>query len=417
VRRLAGLATVALACVAPAAEARGPFDAGLIAWTQLGPSGLIARAVTSNPTCPPLTVDGAPQPMQARAPAAPPDFPVLVCEAALPGSARAAAVDRRPLALGAQVRRVVVLGDTGCRISTTQAQACNDPAEWPFARIARSAAAWRPDVVLHVGDYIYREAPCPAGNAGCAGSPSGDNWATLRADFFAPAAPLLSTAPWVFLRGNHEICARGGPAWFRLLSPLPVPAACADFTEPYRIALGPVDLLVLDSAIADDFAVTPDQVAAYRAQFEALRRLAARESWLLSHKPVYVFGHAGVRDGVEELYVDQEVLQTASENDFPAAIRLLLGGHAHLFEALTFGGARPPQITVGNSGTALDPPITTPLAGLTMAGLPVKQGMTVTRFGFVTLEAGDAGWDVVLRDVDGAPLLTCVLGADGLECP
>ena len=99
-------------------------------------------------------------------------------------------------------------------------QACNDPAAWPFPPVARAAAALKPDLVIHVGDYLYRENPCPAGNAGCAGSPWGDNWTTWNADFFDPAAPLLAAAPIVLVRGNHEDCARAGPGWLRLQGPL-----------------------------------------------------------------------------------------------------------------------------------------------------------------------------------------------------
>jgi len=43
-------------------------------------------------------------------------------------------------------------------------------------------------------------------------------------------------------------------------------------------------------------------------------------------------GHAGTQNGVEQLFIDQEVLQAASGNQFPATIRLFVGGHAHLFE-------------------------------------------------------------------------------------
>ena len=34
-----------------------------------------------------------------------------------------------------------------------------------------------------------------------------------RAEFFDPARPLIARAPWVFARGNHEDCQRGGYGW------------------------------------------------------------------------------------------------------------------------------------------------------------------------------------------------------------
>jgi hypothetical protein len=220
----------------------------------------------------------------------------------------------------------------------------------------------------------------------------------------------------VFLRGNHETCARGGEAWFRVLYPLPMPPTCVDYTEPYKIPLGGVDLLVLDSSIANDFAIPPDQVAAFTAQFEALRQMVTGDSWLVTHKPLYVFGHAGVQNGFEQLFIDQEVLQAASANDFPAAIRLLIGGHVHLFETLSFGQGRPPQLVVGNSGTQLDPLVMTPLPGLEIAGLEVTSGGNLSEFGFVTLQRYWRRWTATLRDVEGAPILRCLLRTENLNC-
>ena len=78
---------------------------------------------------------------------------------------------------------------------------------------------------------------------------------------------------------------------------------------------------------------------------------------------------------MEQLLIDQRVLQEASENDFPATIRLFMGGHIHLFENLSFGPGRPPQLVVGNSRTHMDPPVTTPLPGLEIGGMPVASGV------------------------------------------
>ncbi|MFX8797610.1 metallophosphoesterase, partial [Acinetobacter baumannii] len=86
-------------------------------------------------------------------------------------------------------------------------------AAWPFKLGATLSASLKPDLVLHVGDFHYREKPCPAGNDGCAGSPWGDNWDVWREDFFAPADSLLRAAPWIMVRGNHELCDRGGHGW------------------------------------------------------------------------------------------------------------------------------------------------------------------------------------------------------------
>ena len=150
------------------------------------------------------------------------NFPIEVCEARAPvTTARLTVSGGAVPILPAQVKRIVVFGDTGCRLEGRAIQDCSNPTAWPFGAIAARAAAKRPDLVIHLGDYYYRVSSCPAGRAGCAGSPHGDNWPSWKAEFFDPAAPLLAAAPWVMVRGNHELCRRGGHGWFRLLDPHP----------------------------------------------------------------------------------------------------------------------------------------------------------------------------------------------------
>ncbi len=60
------------------------------------------------------------------------------------------------------------------------------------------------------------------------GNPDADAWEAWWLDFFQPAGDLLTAAPWVFARGNHELCSHAGPGWFYFLdasSELPEAAA------------------------------------------------------------------------------------------------------------------------------------------------------------------------------------------------
>lgn len=399
----------------------GPINAQTIAgspivWVALGPSGAgIARVITTDLTCPQITLGSTTQPMQARAQPSPPDYPVLVCEATIPTGVTSASVAGQTLPLPKpSPKRIVVIGDAGCRLG--KAQACNDPQAWPFEQVANSAAAFQPDLVIHVGDLLYREEACPVGNAGCAGSPFGYNFAAMNADLFTPAAALLRAAPWVFTRGNHELCSRNGAAWFRLFDPRPIPANCEDFTDPYAIPAGDVQLLLFDSSNADDFSAHPDQVAIYAPQFAALHNLAQGDAWLLTHRPIWLFGHEGTKNGVEQLFRDNPTLQAASQNTLPPNVQLVLSGHIHLLELLSFNSGRPPQFAVGNSGTKLDPAITTPLTGLEIAGATVATGTVIDRFGFLTLEQSGRDWIVTVRDVNGAPQRTCTLSGASLVC-
>jgi hypothetical protein len=404
-----GLLAAACATAPPAAE--GPLAA---AWVELGPGGAaLARAITGAASCPPLTVDGQTRSMQVRAASDGAGFPVTVCEGAIRAGAYSASVAGQPLAVPIpSPQRILVIGDTGCRMKApSEFQACNDPAAWPFARVAAKAAEWRPELVVHVGDFHYRESPCPAGNAGCAGSPVGDTWATWRADFFAPAAPLLRAAPWVMVRGNHEECSRAGQGWFRFLDPRPLPPKCTDDTAPYVIPLGGPALAVIDSSPASDDSARPKDVARYAAQLDELAKMKPAYTWLATHRPVW-----GVVTYGGQTSTGNQTLQAAMRGRLPASLTLLLAGHIHLFEGLAFEPRRPPMLLVGNSGTALDTPPTQPLTGMSVDGATVTTGKTIGSFGYATLEQTPAGWRAEVHDLEGKMLTQCALGPGTLTC-
>ena len=249
----AGLIRFALAlpfaALIGAAGARAAIEpAADQAWVEMASGGgSVVRLLTGASACPVLTVDGvqapmieraAPATLPARANKAKVDAPLAfagrVCERTLPRGVRDVALAGQRLpAPRKRIDRIVVIGDTGCRLKASDKawQGCNDPAKWPFATIAARAAAAHPDLVLHVGDYLYRENDCPVGDAACAGVAWGYGEPSWRADFLAPAAPLLAAAPWVMVRGNHEECARAGEGWWRLLDPH-TPEAGQDCIDP-----------------------------------------------------------------------------------------------------------------------------------------------------------------------------------------
>jgi uncharacterized protein (TIGR03437 family) len=194
-------------------------------YIELGPAGaVVARAITSENVCPLISIDGTSQPMQMRAAGSLPFYPVLSCEAAIPSGTKAVAIEGQALTLPINnPQRITVLGDTGCRMDTSNSQACSDPKAWPVATVAASALSTNPQLLIHDGDYHYREAQCSPSVPGCAGSPWGYNWDVWREDVFRPLQSLLPAAPWVFVRGNHESCDRAGEGWFRF-SRSPPPA-------------------------------------------------------------------------------------------------------------------------------------------------------------------------------------------------
>jgi hypothetical protein len=273
-----------------------------IVWAQLRPDTdtakgqLIARAIVARGSaCPRATVDGKTLPMERRADGSDPDFPVKLCEIAVPGTANTQIGDVTLKPRPQRPRKIVVIGDTGCRITDYTAQLCDSAADWPFSRVAVAAAKEKPDLIIDVGDYHYREKPC-AGRPGCGGSPYGDNWRTWDADFFVPVAPLLTAAPWLMVRGNHEDCTRAGAGWYLLLAPtlgMPPGLRCPPDTDPDVLKFDGLRLVALDTASAEGFG-REKRVKKYREQLLKLQAdldkvpAPAGETWLLLHHPLWV---------------------------------------------------------------------------------------------------------------------------------
>ena len=66
-----------------------------------------------------------------------------------------------PTVLPATARRIVVIGDTGCRIEGKAVQDCGNPDCLAVCRDRCARAAKQPELVIHLGDFYYREAALP----------------------------------------------------------------------------------------------------------------------------------------------------------------------------------------------------------------------------------------------------------------
>jgi hypothetical protein len=397
--------------LAHAADLPGP-------WVELtSDGGLDVRAVTMpGGACPKVMADGAALPATTRGTPDQPNgaYPVQVCIAHAATTVRSLTVDGVPVpTLPNTIRRIVVIGDTGCRLKGDDVQDCNDSVKWPFATISRLAAARHPDLVIHVGDYHYRESPCPADRTGCAGSPYGDNWAVWQKDFFLPAAPLLAAAPWVLVRGNHELCNRGGHGWFRLLDPHPDAMECTATTPPYALHLYPLNLLVLDGADADDDTADPGKVALYRGQLQSLLTEVPTHAWLLTHRPVWAVAEG---EGTPQGATLNATEQAAIRDLVPPELDMMLSGHVHDFTSYEFGPGRPAQLVVGEGGdthAAIVQPIS---PGITIDGMKLRRTFAISDYGYVVLHRVDQGWTGTVYSVTDQVLARCRLRGREVSC-
>ena len=499
------LLVCAVLCMAASARAQTASFAFVLWGEGVGGQPVaMARAVVERATsCPVLQrASGAWQEMTPRR--RPPGghfSDVLVCETLYPfGEAAAVLAGGRrlelPVVTPATPRRVLLMGDSGCRgEAKLKPQPCTGDGftkVWPFGLIAEDEKRSDVDLIVHVGDYNYRNTPrsmtLPPRATGYArpqtvkvydtgdlddeddvpedpigpaywsqnmqGSPIPDVWSAWREDFFVPATRLMKTAPWLFVRGNHELCSRAGPGWFYLLDPgsallggarnqeecppqtpagwqagawpraqpfdgQPFPIRV---TPPMRLKLGDLDLISIDSSNAGDV-----YVYNFDAHVEHFRTVAAmlgerRPAWLITHRPFWgvvnkIYGAEAVHNepyGFINL-TEQQALKVVFPNGLPANVAAVMSGHIHRFQAIGFGDRRPPQLIVGTAGIVLshNPPVPALPGHRVVFQVPKLDGIDAAvaglmDYGAMVIEPGKNGaWTGTMVSETGRVLATC----------
>jgi predicted phosphodiesterase len=313
-------------------------------------------------------------------------------------------------------------------------------ARYPFAKVAAAAANWKPDLVVHVGDFHYRENACPADHPGCAGSPWGYGWDAWQADFFTPGTSLLQAAPWVMVRGNHESCARAGQGWWRMIDPRPLLPGrdcnvaaddeSGDYSDPYAVPLGgDAQLIVLDTSNTSGVALAAGDVrqSKYRDAYRKLELLSQRANFnmVANHHPVLGVWAEQNKQGEVVLQPGNQGLQSVfgaiNPLFMPPRVDVLLSGHLHVWQEVSFSSPHPTQFVTGFSGTLEDrvplpaqlPPDTAPAPGAVIEHHSSWTG----GFGFMTMERkGPKQWEVKVWDSDGRSLNTCDIDGRHSAC-
>jgi hypothetical protein len=135
----------------------------------------------------------------------------------------------------------------------------------------------------------------------------------------------------------------------------------------------------------------------------------------VTHKPVN--GMLAKPGDPQVNIVSNKILQAALGADMPASVRMEVAGHIHFFQAVDFGGARPPQLVVGTGGDNLEGMPVASVAGADINGLEALNAVTYSGFAYMVWDrAGDNVWSGTLFDVDGKPLNRCRLAERALSC-
>jgi hypothetical protein len=173
----------------------------------------------------------------------------------------------------------------------------------------------------------------------------------------------------------------------------------------------------VDSSSAEDAGPTEEAIAAFSEQFRQAGTEKLSHAWLVSHRPVWA-AKAGEESDRSTLRTLNATLEQAWGRQPIPGIDVVVSGHTHLFELLSFRTSLPPQLVVGNRGTDLAHRIKTPLKGQTIGGATVADGVTVDDFGYALIEPmkGGESWSVHLHDKMRKKQKVCTIAGGKSSC-
>jgi hypothetical protein len=335
-------------------------------------------------------------------------YPVEVCQAVIEKNPNIAAVRfsrgtrialPKSLVAGRAPQTIAMLGDTGCR--DNRDQLCST--EWPFETVSgRIAIEAKPELVIHVGDYVYG---------------GGDHWQAWRYKFFKPGKRMLGAAPIVPVRGNHEACSDDAPNGWLLFFDYP-PGGGVDFCQnnkgghtvaTYALDLGDkLRLIVADSSNAyfdkkvknfmgldgcdtkiEDKEIFIRNCEHLVNEFINIRSLSqkiessSRQNWLLTHVPMMAVEKAKEKDKQNKITKKTAMMIVAwlasakNKTEGQPAPNTIISGDLHLYQSVKgqIGGTSPQlhQYTTGMGGVVLDRDTISEGGIVSTKGLPVAE--------------------------------------------
>jgi predicted phosphodiesterase len=207
--------------------------------------------------------------------------------------------------------RIAVIGDSGFGEELTY-------------RLVEAMAEHDPDLVVHVGDVVYKIFQ------------EGDPRVAFIEKYFRPFSPVLHRAPVYPVPGNHEYDVDaylgGDPYYFTVFPPFPEMSYGDDLPDPvrrewYAIDVGSTQILLLNSQLLFQGRLVEEQTEWLR---ERLADDRFKNSVVVFHVPPYSSSrHAGEGRIVASRW--GEILAQASD-------RLVLSGHEHVYERLVVDG-------------------------------------------------------------------------------
>lgn len=316
--------------------------------------------------------------------------------------------------------KIVVIGDTGCRLKESTLkksyQNCQNQKAWPFPVLAQTIAAEKADLIIHLGDYHYRES-CSANTQCSFWSPAvGYGWGPWRLDFFDPAKTALAASPWLFVRGNHEDCKRAYKGYQKFLSVSAFGSECPEIEDPQFFQIGDIDIINLDSSSISDVPTSGSNELWNKKMSELETKIKTRTGkylWVVSHKPV--LGLVALGPIYAPINVNlNRYLESAS---WFSQVDLLMAGHIHNSQ-LVRKAQGPVQMVLGNSGSSLEKS-KRKVSAENIKMLQLEKAQIITNdFGYAVLERKSIqdDWRLIYKSPKGRIQKSCHLRHRAQDC-
>lgn len=255
-------------------------------------------------------------------------------------------------------KKIVIIGDTGCRLKdkglSGEYQDCSNLKEWPFASVLQQIEKEKADLLIHLGDFHYREQCSNDKNCENYSPVVGYEWKPWELDFFLPMNNIFSKLPLIIVRGNHEDCKRAFLGYRNFLKNEPWNEDCRAIEKTQIIEFPSFTVVNVDSSAVDDKPEFSSEIEKnYITEFERVNKILEEKKLnnvvLVTHKPVYgvaPFLHAFIPTNLNlRKYLERSKLMNK--------VKIVLGGHVHTSMVIK-SAKKPSQIILGNSGTKLD---------------------------------------------------------------
>jgi len=372
------------------------LQANEYSWIQLNGQGEYEFRVTGVESCPSIECDGIGIVTESRFEGSD-SFSAKTCFANVNNCSKTV-YNGELKEIKKTIKKIAIIGDTGCRIKIgkkdkdhNSVQNCADPNAWSAKEIAQTIASMKPDLVVHVGDYNYRE-KCDnkelCEKLGITQNDVGNGYHIWEKDFLQPFESLLQSAPFIFVRGNHENCDRSWEGYMSMLSPYPFTRCKHSDTgsrifknipeKTYKVELLGFKAVITDSAGQNDESVKHSDREYFKKIFKDFKE-DIKDSLFITHKPLY------------SLNFNDKTAQELAFKKSGAEPKALVSGHIHNFQYMENSDIR--QLIVGNSGTKLD---THPAIN------DYPKSKQIEEFGFVILDRVGDGYVGTLYSKDGS---------------